>query len=178
MIKGSVGARRRRLLSRGLALWVWAFAVWVLLTWTLTAEQLLVGAVIAVVVALVFAPLGPVARPWQLLDTRFLWRLLVLAATALARSVASNLRLAARVWSPRRPVRSGMLVVPTKARTPGEVTAVGVLTSLIVDNQLVDLDRHAHRLQYHAVWITAEDPEENRRRINGPIEHLLRSRHD
>ncbi|GAA5006761.1 Na+/H+ antiporter subunit E [Actinopolymorpha pittospori] len=178
MIKGSAGARRRRLITHGLALWVWAFAVWVLLTWTLTAEQLLVGAVIATAVAMVFAPLGPVARPWRLLDPEVLWRLAVLAATALARSVVSNVRLAVRVWSPRRPVRSGMLVVPTKARGPGEVTAVGVLTSLIVDNQLVDLDRHAHRLQYHAVWITTEDPEGNRRHINGPIEDRMRSRHD
>jgi len=40
------------------ALFCWAFGVWVLLTGTLSAEQLLFGAFAALAVALAFAPLG------------------------------------------------------------------------------------------------------------------------
>jgi multicomponent Na+:H+ antiporter subunit E len=47
------------MLIRLAGLFCWAFGVWVLLTWTLTAEQLLFGAVAAAVVALALAPLGP-----------------------------------------------------------------------------------------------------------------------
>ncbi|HEX2064926.1 MAG TPA: hypothetical protein VHE80_10955, partial [Acidimicrobiales bacterium] len=53
----------------------------------------------------------------------------------------------------------------------GTVTAVGLLGSIIVDHQLVDLD--PGRLQYHAVWVVSEDPEEARDVINGSVEHLL-----
>ena len=44
-------ARTRVLTRRVIALFCWAYAVWVLLTWTRTAEQLLFGAGIAAVVA-------------------------------------------------------------------------------------------------------------------------------
>jgi multicomponent Na+:H+ antiporter subunit E len=55
---------------RVVALFCWAYGVWVLLTWTLTAEQLLLGAGIAAIVAVALAPLGDVPGPWQLLPPR------------------------------------------------------------------------------------------------------------
>ena len=160
----------RRLLRLG----AWAFAVWVLLTWTRTAEQLLAGLVAAAAVAVALAPLGEVAAPWRLAEPRRLATLARLLVASLGRIVAANVQLAWRVWSPRRPLRSGMLVVPTELATDGGLAAVGLLTSLIVDNQLVDLDPPRRRLQYHAVWVETRDPAGARRRINGPVERLLR----
>ncbi len=52
------------------ALFCWAFGVWVLLTWTLTLQQVAFGAGIAAVVAVALAPLGDVAGPWRLLPPR------------------------------------------------------------------------------------------------------------
>ena len=52
------------------ALFCWAFGVWVLLTWTLTVEQLAFGAGIAALVAVALAPLGEAAGPWRLLAPR------------------------------------------------------------------------------------------------------------
>jgi multicomponent Na+:H+ antiporter subunit E len=52
------------------ALGIWAYIVWVLLTWTLTAEQQLIGVLVAIAVGLSMAPLGDVAAPWRLLDPR------------------------------------------------------------------------------------------------------------
>jgi multicomponent Na+:H+ antiporter subunit E len=46
-----------------------------------------------------------------------------------------------------------MVIVPTSQRSAGGLTAVGLVTSLIVDNQLVDLDRDGAQLQYHAVEV-------------------------
>jgi len=62
----------RQVLVRLTGLWCWAYLVWVLLTWTLTVEQLLFGAVVAIAVALALAPLGEVAGPWRLLRPRAL----------------------------------------------------------------------------------------------------------
>jgi multicomponent Na+:H+ antiporter subunit E len=111
-----------------------------------------------------------VATPWSFLRPRRLAAVVVLAASAGWRVVRANCSLAARIWSPRLPLRTGMLIVPTTARSEGALTAVGLITSVIVDNQLVDLDGDRHELQYHAVWIESEEPNENRNRINGPIE--------
>jgi multicomponent Na+:H+ antiporter subunit E len=151
----------------------WAYAVWLLLTWTATAEQLLFGAVISVAVGAAMLPLGPVPPPWQAVRPRRLRQVAALGGGSAVRIVRANLSLAARIWSPRRPLRSGMIIVPTRARTDGELAAVGLLTSLIVDNQLVDLDRSADELQYHAVAVPSGTVTERAEAVNAPTERRV-----
>jgi multicomponent Na+:H+ antiporter subunit E len=158
-----------------LALSCWCYLVWILLTWTWTLEQLLFGAVISLLVGFALAPLGKVAGPWRLLTPRGACTALRLAGTALVRIPVSNVRLAVRIWRPSRPLRSGMVVVPTAERTDLGLTTVGLITSLIVDNQLVDLDRKNHLLQYHTVDVLEGGREASRAAINGPIERDLES---
>jgi multicomponent Na+:H+ antiporter subunit E len=165
------------MLIRLVGLFCWAFGVWVLLTWTLTAEQLLFGAVVAVAVALALAPLGEVAGPWRLLRPRALAGGLWLLIAAAGRVLVANLRLSRRIWDPRRPLSSGMVITPTRERQDWSLTAVGLISSLIVDNQLVDLDRRAHELQYHAVAVPEGSAEQVRQQVNGPVEDLLKPFH-
>jgi multicomponent Na+:H+ antiporter subunit E len=170
---GNTHGRRRAVVGRVIAMSCWAYAAWVLLTWTRTLEQLLFGAGIAVAVAIALAPLGDVPGPWRLLSPRRLAAAAALLALAGRRIVVANLRLSRLIWDPRLPLRSGMVIVPTQERSDGGLTAVGLITSVIVDNQLVDLDRKAAQLQYHAVEVPDGGPEQAREEINGPIEHLL-----
>ncbi|MCW2939416.1 MAG: rane bound protein complex subunit MbxA [Actinomycetia bacterium] len=162
--------------SRGMraaiALSAWAFLAWVLLSWTLTLEQLLFGAGISVLVGVALAPLGEVTAPWAL-RPRVVLAAARITVTAAGRIVASNLRLSRRIWLPSRPLESGMVVVPTDARSAAALTTVALVTSVTVDNQFVDLDRAAGRLQYHAIAIPSRDPQEARAAINGPVERLL-----
>jgi len=51
---------------------------------------------------------------------------------------------------------------------------VGLMTSLVVDNQLVDLDPSRGQLQYHAVAVPAGGPDEAAEATNLPAERLLR----
>jgi multicomponent Na+:H+ antiporter subunit E len=162
------------MLTRVAGLFCWAFLVWTLLTWTLTAEQLIFGAVIALVVAVALAPLGDVAGPWLLLRPRTLAGAVWLVLATAWRSLLANLRLSRRIWDPRRPLSSGMVIVPTRERADWGIAAVGVISSLIVDNQIVDLDRSAHELQYHAVAVPEGGPEQVREQVNGPVEDLLK----
>ena len=165
------------MLMRIAGLFCWAFGVWVLLTWTLTVEQLLFGAVIAVTVAVALAPLGNVAGPWRLLRPRaFVGGCWLLVATA-GRVLLANLSLSRRIWDPRRPLASGMVIAPTRERADWGLAAVGVISSLIVDNQLVDADARAHELQYHAVAVPEGGPEQVRQHVNGPVEDLLEPFH-
>jgi multicomponent Na+:H+ antiporter subunit E len=161
------------MVRRVTALFCWAFGVWVLLTWTLTAEQLLVGAGVAVAVAVALAPLGGAAGPWRLLAPRRLAATAAILLLACRRIVAANLRLSRLIWDPRLPLRSGMVVVPTQERSAGGLAAVGLITSVIVDNQLVDVDRRGAQLQYHCVEVPEGGPERAREMINGPLERRL-----
>jgi multicomponent Na+:H+ antiporter subunit E len=168
-----MAAKRRGGAVAWAALWVWCMLAWVLLTWTATIEQLLTGALLAAAVASCLVLLGGAVRPWLVLHPARLVRLAGLVGTVLWRSLRASTELAIRAWAPGPPVRPGMLLVPTEARSPAEYAAVGLLSSLVVDNQIVDVDEARHRLQYHAVNVTSEDPEANRREINGPIERWL-----
>jgi multicomponent Na+:H+ antiporter subunit E len=150
---------------------VWAGLAWILITWTATVEQAVYGVAVSIATALILSPLGPVARPWRLLHPRRFAGLAALVATSSARIVSANLVLARRVWTPSLPIRTGMLVIPTEVRSDGAITVVGLLGSIIVDHQLVDLE--PGRLQYHAMWVATEDPIEARERINGRLERLL-----
>jgi multicomponent Na+:H+ antiporter subunit E len=167
----------RRLISRLIGLWCWGYLVWALLTWTLTIEQALFGALIAAAVAVALAPLGAVAGPWRLLRPRALAGAAWLLIAAAGRVLLANLRLSRRIWDPRRPLASGMVITPTRERQDWGLTAVGVISSLIVDNQITDLDPHAHELQYHAVAVPEGDKERAREQINGPVEDLLKPFH-
>lgn len=156
------------------SLFGYAFAAWCLLTWTATVEQFAVGAGVALVVAVALAPLGPVVAPWRLLDPRWLLRAGRLLGVATLRVLQANLRLGRLIWSPSRPLRDGMVVVSTTARSDAAFAAVGLATSVIVDSQLVDVDRDARRMQYHAVGLPEEAGDQAyRRKINGEVERLL-----
>jgi multicomponent Na+:H+ antiporter subunit E len=166
------------MLRRVVALFCWTYLAWVLLTWTLTVEMQLFGIGFALAIAVALAPLGAVAGPWQLLRPRRVAgaaRLLVSAAGAI---VVANLRLARLIWHPRLrrpdgPLRSGMVIVPTRYETAGQLAAVGLITSLIVDNQITDLDRSRRELQYHVVIMPEGGPEQASEQINAPAERWL-----
>jgi multicomponent Na+:H+ antiporter subunit E len=162
------------MIGRRWALGVWAFSVWLLLTWTpFTWETEAVGVVTAILVAFAIAPFGSVARPWLILDPRRLLAVARLVWGTLRGIVAANLRLARLIWSPSLAVRSGMVIVPTDEVTDGGLAAVGLISSLIVDNQIVDLDRHRRLLQYHAVCVPQGGRDRAREAINGPLERML-----
>ena len=164
-----MGARTRRIA----ALTGWAYLAWLLLTWSATLEQQLTGLGLALALGVLLAPLGAVAAPWRLLEPRRLFAVARLILAALARIIVANLDLARRIWAPSLPLHSGMIIVSTEQRDDGGLAATGLLTSLIVGNQIVDVDRRRHELQYHAIDV----PHGNRARpeddVNAPIERLL-----
>src|SRR5581483_11542116 len=123
--------RETGVLSRAVAASTWAFLAWLLLTWTRTAEQLLFGAGLAVLTGLVCATLGPVAPPWALLRPARLAAVVRLVAFAAVEIVRANLSLSRRIWTPGRPLRPGMVIVPTELDGDGGQTAVALITSLI-----------------------------------------------
>lgn len=163
----------RAYVERSLFLAIWAFAVWLLITWTATAESLAFGAGLAVLVGMALSPMGDVVAPWRVIDPRRLVPLLALTVLSLGRIVRANLVLAWRIWSPRRPLHSGMVIVPTELRSEATLGAVGLVTSLIVDNQVVDVDTRRHELQYHAVSVPDGDGRERSEHINAPTERMI-----
>jgi multicomponent Na+:H+ antiporter subunit E len=169
------GSTRRALLVRYAGAVLWCYLVWNLLTWTASAENMGIGFGVAMLVALAVASAGEVVPPWRLLDPRRWWGLVRLVGVVAWGVARENVKLAYRIWAPARPIRSGMVTAPTLARTDGELATVGLTTSLIVDNQIIDLDRSTHRLQFHGVALPERGDDNARSAINGPVERPLLS---
>jgi multicomponent Na+:H+ antiporter subunit E len=161
-------------LVKACSLFSWGYSAWLLLTWTVQAEQLVCGALVsAAMTALLLPMMDGVVRPWALLRPRRAFGTIRLVLVCLARISMANLRLSRRIWSPSRQLTSGMVVVPTGLSDEGGLAGVGLLSSLIVDNQLVDLDRGKHALQYHAVSVPPSDSD-RAEVVTGGTERLLR----
>ena len=96
-------ARRPSRVVTIVALSAWAFLAWVILTWTLTLEQLVVGGVLSILVAVALAPLGPAQGPWWLLHPRRFLAVIRLVVETAGRVLVANVKLSARIWSPRPP---------------------------------------------------------------------------
>jgi multicomponent Na+:H+ antiporter subunit E len=159
------------LAQRWLALLGWSFAAWLLLSGTTTRDSMLAGLVVAGLVAAALAPLGTVVGPWTFVSPSRIGPQLRLAGRVLVGITAANLELVRRTWAwPRPDVTPGMVIVPTRARTDAELTAVGTLTSLVVDNQFVDVDRSTHELLFHCIAVPSGGPEERREQISAAVE--------
>jgi multicomponent Na+:H+ antiporter subunit E len=159
------------LARRWVALLGWCFCSWLLLSGTTTRDSLLAGLVVAGIVAAALAPLGTVVGPWTLVSPSRIGPQLKLAGRVLAGITTANLDLVRRTWAfPRPDVTPGMVIVPTRARTDAELTAVGTLTSLVVDNQFVDVDRSTHEMLFHCIAVPDGGPEERREEINATVE--------
>jgi len=140
----------------------------------LTAESLVVGVAVSLAVAVATAPLGQVVGPWVFLRPLRLVALVRLGATLLGRIVVANVRLSNWVWRSGKPPASGMVEVPTRLSGSGAVAATGLLSSLVVDNQIVDVDLARRRLLYHALDLPGGNPDAAYDEVNGPIEARLR----
>jgi multicomponent Na+:H+ antiporter subunit E len=160
-------------MKRWLAFSLWGYLTWILLTWTATTEQLVFGAILAAIAGFACFPLGEAAGPWRILQPRRLLRTVRIGAYVAVHLVKANLALSRRIWSPARPLAPGMVIVTTELRSEGGLAAIGILSSLIVDNQIIDLDRPHRLLQYHGVAVGPASPEEHRRAITGPLEDLI-----
>lgn len=160
-------------MTRFVALATWSLLVWVLLTWTATVEQFAFGIGLSLVVAALVAPLGEVVRPWRVASPRRLWELVRVAGYLAIQIARANVVLAWRVWHRRPPIHTGLVIVPTKMRSDAGLTTVGLLSSLVVDNQIIDIDRRKHELLYHAVSVPARGKQAAYRAINGGLEEHL-----
>lgn len=157
-----------RFLMAAVAAWL----LWVLLTASLHPQELLAGAVVALVVAALSGPylylldgvrLTP-ALPWHL--GRFL-------AVFLLALVRANLDMAGRVLSPRLPIDPDVVTVDTELRSPLARLLLTSAITLTPGTLTVDAeDRHIH---VHWVDVSpGTDRETATRAIAADFEALLK----
>ncbi|HUW58752.1 MAG TPA: Na+/H+ antiporter subunit E [Planctomycetota bacterium] len=147
------------------------FLLWLLITWSLQWQDVLVGVVFTVLVSFLAGNILPM-RPSRLIDPRRLFWLLVYIPYFLYYCVKANLDVAYRVLHPEMPIRPGIVKVRTGLKTDLAKTFLAnsiTLTPGTLTVDIVDQDFYVHW-----IYIKGEDVEEHTRIIIDKFEPLLR----
>lgn len=128
------------------------FLMWVLLTQSFSAGQLLLGAVVALLASETMRALRP--KPFKMRSVR---AMLHLAGIVLVDILRSNLAVARIVlFSPRERV-SGFVSLPLDLRDPHGLTALALIITATPGTMWVQLDRARDSLLVHVLDMVDED---------------------
>jgi len=149
------------------------FVLWLLLTWSLDVQALIVGAVIAVLFAFLLSGLLPRHVERLFSPVRWFWALMHLISLSFW-IVVANFDVLYRVVHPNMPIRPGIVKVRTSLKSDEAKTFLansitltpGTLTIDIIDDWL-----YVHWINVHE---NLEDTEAITRDIAGRFEVTLR----
>ena len=87
--------------------------------------------------------------------------------------VVQNITLSLRVFSPRLPIRPGIVAVPFRVRGDVNVTLLGSLMTLTPDTVTIDIDQAGGIMYMHWIDVQTTDPRQARRLISRDLENRL-----
>jgi len=156
--------------SRRVAYFIAAFLVWLLLTWTVHYQEVIVGAAVALVAAGMFGGYLPVAARRLLNPVRWFW-LLVYIPVFGWQCLKANIDVALRVLSPGLNLKPGIVKIKTGLKS--EVARVFLANSITMTPGTLTVEINDDTLYIHWIEIKTDDPEEMAKVIKGPFEFFL-----
>ncbi|MFH0764656.1 MAG: Na+/H+ antiporter subunit E [Candidatus Omnitrophota bacterium] len=156
-----------------IALFVLAYAIWALLCWAPTWQDLLAGLVIALFVAYLTGDLFP-SRFGLLLDfKRYMWALYFIPVF-LWECIKANVDVAYRVAHPDLPINPGIVKIRTGLKSEAALTFLANSITLTPGTMCVDIDKEKGVLYIHWINVKSKDVEEATRLIAGRFERILK----
>ena len=155
---------------RKILLAVFSFAIWLLLTWTVNWQSLLVGGIVSLLVGLLFGNLF-VEKPGRVLQPKRWFWFLVYIPVFLWEMAKANFDVAFRVIHPKMPINPGIVKIKTNIQSEMGKTILANSITLTPGTFTVDLkDQY---LYIHWINVRTEDINEASEKIAGRFENLL-----
>lgn len=152
------------------SLWLTLLLIWLVANNSLALDIILVGAALAAVLAMLFAPFARVYA-----DIRWTPRVVLNAFAFLGvflwELVLANLNVARLVFSPRIRIRPGIVEIKTRLKSPMGRMALANAITLTPGTLVVDIRDDS--LFIHWIVVSSEDPEAATREIAGRFEKYL-----
>ena len=149
-----------------------AFLTWLALTAGGGAQEIIAGAVVALVVALVagrfmsgFPRRGFLRRAGfaVLYFFRFLWEM-----------IKANFQVAGIVLHPLRPIKPGIVKIRTELTKDTAMTILANSITLTPGTLTIDINPAAQELYIHCITVDGTDVDENTNRIGARFERILK----
>ncbi len=157
-------------MSRRIALFIAGLIIWLLLSWTLNYQEIIIGAVIALISAGMFGGYLPLEAKKLLNPVRWFW-LLVYIPVFIWQCLKANVDVALRVLSPGLNLKPGIVKIKTSLKT--EIARVFLANSITMTPGTLTVEIQDDTLYIHWIELRSTDPEEMAKMIKGPFEFFL-----
>ena len=155
---------------RRVLLFIVALVFWMLVTWSLDWQSLLVGAAAAVLTSLIFGKrFAEEPRKW-FQPVRYFW-LLVYIPYFLWECIKANFDVAYRVLHPRMPIRPGIVKVRTNLKT--EMARTALANSITMTPGTLTVEMEGEYLYIHWIYVRDQDLEGATKELIEHFEKLL-----
>ena len=157
--------------------WLVCFAFWILLTWSFTAQELIIGAVVSLIVALFSARFFIHENPFWFFNPAHLFGAIGFwCGTFVVEMVKANVDMAKRCFGGCKNIQPGIVKIPVGLKSDYGQAALADAITLTPGTITLDIAEQGDQTWYYIHWIdvTTEDPEEAGEAIKGRLERGLR----
>lgn len=158
-------------MKKRIAQFILFFAMWVLLTFSIELQELMVGLVVAFVATLLTRDLFPDEMLKFFNPRRLLWAILYIPYL-IYYIILANFDVAYRVLNPDLPITPGIIKVKTTLKSEMAKTILANSITLTPGTLTVEIDGDNYYI--HWINISTEDPERQRQIIIDKFERMLR----
>jgi len=154
-----------------LAQFILTFAFWLLITFDLSLPNLLIGGVVSLVTALLFARHFFTHVNRFLQPARYFWLLVYLFILAWE-CIKANFDVAYRVLHPAMPIKPG--IVKVKLELKSDFARTMLANSITMTPGTIAVDIVGDDLYVHWIYVRSEDPSEYSQQIAGRFEKYIK----
>jgi multicomponent Na+:H+ antiporter subunit E len=144
--------------------------IWLLLTWSLHWQDVLVGVILAFIAQLLFGNIFPVGAVKVFSPVRFFW-MFMYAWVFFFYVIKANFDVAYRVLNIYLPIKPGIVKVRTRLKT--DMARTFLANSITLTPGTLSVDIVADHLYVHWINIVSEDPEKETEIIVRRFENYL-----
>ena len=160
---------------RHLALFILTFLFWLLLTFDLSAANLIAGGCAALVTSLIFAKYFLSSTSKFLQPQRYFW-LLVYLVVLIWECLKANFDVAYRVLHPAMPIKPG--IVKVKLELQSDFARAMLANSITMTPGTIAVDIVDDYLYVHWIYVGTDDPDQYGRKISGRFEKYIKKTFD
>lgn len=156
-----------------LVLFIFGLLIWLLLTWPLDLQHVIVGALVSGFVAILTGDMFT-QRPHHFMHaTRYLWFCYYIPLF-IWECLKANIDVALRVLSPKLPINPGIVKVKTSLRSDTGLTFLANSITLTPGTLCVDIDAREGILYIHWIDVKTQDTNEVTEAIVRKFENVLK----
>lgn len=144
---------------------------WLLITFSLSVENIIVGAVAAILTTLIFGKHFVNSLYKLLQPARYFWALIYLFIFTWE-VLKANFDVAYRVIHPAMPIKPGIVKVPLEVQS--DIARTMLANSITMTPGTIAVDIIGDYIYVHWIYVRTENPEEYTREVSGRFEKYIK----